>query len=282
MTAHQLAPPGSRPARGFRLTGAFLLTVALVIIVFPLAWIAFGAFRNPADLTDPGSFAIHPTLDNFSKISDADVPGAATRSAILGIVVAVLAVGAGSLAAYSIARFRTGGDLFRVGILLPTVIPPTVLAFPLLALALSLKLNDSLLSVVAAHLTYVVPLVTWFMVGFFKAVPRELEEQAAIDGFGEFAAFRLVVLPNVLPGIGAAALLAFMLSWNEFFYALMLAPGTSRTLPVAIAGFNTFQGVQLGPLSAAVIVSAVPVVVLSFVVQRYLVRGGGTASGVKQ
>jgi ABC-type glycerol-3-phosphate transport system permease component len=158
------------------------------------------------------------------------------------------------------------------------VIPPTVLVFPLLALALTFHLNDTLLAVIAA---YVVPMITWFMIGFFNGVPRELEEQASIDGYGPFQAFLRVVVPNVLPGLGAAALLAFMLSWNELFYALILAPGTSRTLPVAIASFNTFQGVQLGPMCAAILVSALPVTILSFLVQRHLVRGVG-GGDVKQ
>jgi multiple sugar transport system permease protein len=281
MSVRTVDAPGAEPARATRIAAALLVLVGALIIVAPLAWIAFGAFRTPADLTDPGTFSVHPTLGNFSAIGDAGIPAAAIRSGILGVVVALIGAVVGSLGAYSIARFRTGGDALRVGILLPTVVPPTVLAFPLLALALSLHLNDSLIAVVAAHLTYVVPLVTWFMVGFFQAVPRELEEQASIDGFGPFRAFLLVVVPNVLPGLGAATLLGFMLSWNEFFYALMLAPGTSRTLPVAIAGFNTFQGVELGPLCAAVLVSVVPVLVLSFAVQRFLVRGAG-GSGVKQ
>jgi ABC-type glycerol-3-phosphate transport system permease component len=140
---------------------------------------------------------------------------------------------------------------------------------------LSFQLNDSLIAVIAAHLTYVVPMITWFMIGFFNGVPRELEEQAEIDGYGPFQVFLRVVIPNVLPGLGAAALLAFMLSWNELFYALILAPGTSRTLPVAIASFNTFQGVLLGPMCAAILISALPVTVLSFLVQRHLVRGVG-------
>lgn len=277
----QLAAPGAAPPRAMRIASGLLLLVAGLVILFPLAWIAFAAFRSTGDLTNPGSFTIHPTLDNFPTISDSGVPAAAIRSTVLGIVVAVVAVLAGSLAAYSIARFRTGGAVFQVGILLPTVIPPTVLAFPLLTLAIGLKINGSLLTVVAAHLTYVVPLVTWFLIGFFRAVPRELEEQAAIDGFSQIKSFFLVVLPNVLPGLGAAALLGFMLSWNEFFYALILAPGDEHTLPVAIAGFNTFRGVLLGPLAATVLVSVVPVILLSLLVQRYLVRGM-SGSGVKQ
>ena len=276
-----LLPPGAEPPRALRLGGTLLLFLAALVILFPLLWIAFAAFRSTGDLTNPGSFTIHPTLESFPAIANAGVPGAAFRSTVLGLVVAAVAIFTGSLAAYSIARFRTGGPYFQIGILLPTVIPPTVLAFPLLTLAIGIDLNGTLIAVVAAHLTYVVPLVTWFLIGFFRAVPIELEEQAAIDGFGPIATFVYVVLPNVLPGVGAAALLGFMLSWNEFFYALILAPGDAHTLPVAIAGFNTFQGVKLGPLAATVLVSVIPVILLSLLVQRYLVRGM-SGSGVKQ
>lgn len=274
-------PPGARPPRALEISRMVVIGIALVIAVLPLLWILFGAFRTPVDLTDPGSFQIHPTLDNFSTIRDDEVPQAALRSIVVGLSVTVIGVIVGSLGAYAISRYRTGGVYLRFGILLPTVIPPTVLVFPLLALALSFSLTDTLLAVIAAHLTYVVPLVTWFMIGFYNGVPRELEEQAAIDGYSPFAAFLRVVVPNVLPGIGAASLLAFMLSWNDLFYALILAPGTSRTLPVAIASFNTFQGVKLGPMCAAILVSVVPVIVLSFLIQRHLVRGM-SGGGVKQ
>jgi ABC-type glycerol-3-phosphate transport system permease component len=94
-----------------------------------------------------------------------------------------------------------------------------------------------------------------------------------VDGFGRFAAFRIVVLPQVLPGLGAAGIFAFVLSWNDLFYALVLAGGNSKTLPVAIAGFNTFRGVELGAMCAAILVSVIPVLVVSFFVQRRLVRG---------
>src|SRR5690606_17167078 len=118
------------------------------------------------------------------------------------------------------------------------------------------------------------------MTGFFNSVPREIEEQAAIDGYGPFMSFILVVVPNVLPGLGASALLAFMMSWNELFYALVLAPGKSQTLPVAISSFNTFQGVKLGPMSAALLLTVTPVMVLSYFIQKRLVQGLG-GNGVK-
>lgn len=274
------AAPGTRPTPAAEAARLLLIAMAVTAVLVPLLWIAFAAFRTPADLTNPGSFVIDPTLDNMRDVAKGDIPGAALRSIIVGFAVTIVGVFAGALAGYSIARFRTGGLPLRFAILFPTIIPPTVLAFPLLALALQFNLSDSLFAVIAAHLTIVVPMITWFMTGFFASVPREIEEQAAIDGYGPFAAFWRVVVPNVLPGLGASALLAFMMSWNELFYALVLAPGSSQTLPVAISGFNTFQGVKLGPMSAALLLTVAPVMILSFIIQKRLVRGlGGT--GVK-
>ena len=104
-------------------------------------------------------------------------------------------------------------------------------------------------------------------------MPRSLEEQARVDGFSRFRAFILVVVPQVLPGIGAAAIFGFTLSWNDMFYGLILAPGNAAILPVAISGFNTFRGVQLGAMSAAILIAVVPVVIASFFIQRKLVQG---------
>lgn len=274
------AAPGTRLTPAAEAGRLLLVAMAVTAVLVPLLWIAFAAFRTPADLTNPGSFAISPTLDNMRDVAEGGIPGAALRSIIVGFAVTLIGVFVGALAGYSIARFRTGGIPLRFAILFPTIIPPTVLAFPLLALALQFNISDSLIAVIAAHLTIVVPMITWFMTGFFASVPREVEEQAAIDGYGPFAAFWRVVVPNVLPGLGASALLAFMMSWNELFYALVLAPGSSQTLPVAISGFNTFQGVKLGPMSAALLLTVAPVMVLSFVIQKRLVRGLG-GSGVK-
>lgn len=273
-------PPGAEPGPIAEAGRILVVLTAVTTVLVPLLWIAFAAFRTPGDLTDPGSFQITPTLENFAEVSSGDIPSAAWRSVVVGLAVTVIGVFVGSMGGYAIARFRTGGLMLRFAILFPTIIPPTVLAFPLLALALQVNVTDSIVAVIAAHLTIVVPMITWFMTGFFAGVPREIEEQAAIDGLGPFAAFLQVVVPNVLPGLGASALLAFMMSWNELFYALVLAPGASQTLPVAISGFNTFQGVKLGPMSAALLLTVTPVIVLSFVIQKRLVQGLG-ASGVK-
>jgi ABC-type glycerol-3-phosphate transport system permease component len=250
-----------------------LLTVAVLVVAFPYLWVLLAAFKKPDDLNQPDKIAFSPTLDNWQAVGDGGVLRAALTSIEVGLITVALALVAGTLGAYAISRFKAGGGVTRFGILLSQLLPPAVLVVPLFVVLFDLNLRDTPWAVVVSHLTFVLPVVTWFMIGFFDAVPKELEEQALVDGYGRFDAFRLVVLPQVLPGLGAAAIFGFVLSWNDLFYALVLAGGNSKTLPVAIAGFNTFRGVELGAMCAAILVSVVPVLLASFFVQRRLVRG---------
>jgi ABC-type glycerol-3-phosphate transport system permease component len=249
------------------------LALAVVVVALPYLWVLLAAFKGPEDLNDPEKLAFSPTLDNWSEVADGGVFSAALRSIEVGVATVGVALVAGTLGAYAISRYKTGGGATRFGILFSQLMPPAILVVPLFLLFFEANLRDTVWAVMGAHLTFVLPVVTWFLIGFFDAVPRELEEQALVDGYGRFAAFRRVVLPQVMPGLGAAAIFAFVLSWNDLFYALVLAGGNSKTLPVAIAGFNTFRGVELGAMSVAILVSVVPVLIASFFVQRRLVRG---------
>ncbi|VAW01484.1 ABC transporter, permease protein 2 (cluster 1, maltose/g3p/polyamine/iron) [hydrothermal vent metagenome] len=258
-----------------------LIAVALVVVVFPYAWVVISSIKSQADLSDPTRLVFSPTLVNWKAVVEGGILGSAATSVVVGVVTVVIALVSGTLAAYSISKLRTGGDKTRFTVLLSEMMPPAVLVIPLFFLALSAGVRDTLFAIIPAHLTFVVPVVTWFMIGFFDAVPDELEEQARVDGYGRVRAFWKVVLPQVLPGLGAAAIFAFILSWNDLFYALILAGGNTRTLPVAIAGFNTFRGVELGTMSAAILISVVPVLIASFFVQRRLIQGlsGGGVKG---
>lgn len=264
-------PVGGRGASG--VVRVAFLVLAVLVVALPFAWLALGSLKTADALNDPTAVTFTPTLDNWRAVLSQGVLGAALRSLQVGLVTVALSLLVGTMGAYAISRYKAGGRLSRFGILAAQVLPPAVLAFPFLAFAYTLRLNDTLVAVMAAHLSFVLPVVTWFLIGFFDAVPRELEEQALVDGYGRFAAFRKAVLPQVLPGIGAAGIFGFVLSWNDLFYALILAPGNAATLPVSIAGFNTFRGVELGAMCGAIIVSVVPVLVVSALVQRRLVRG---------
>ncbi len=250
-----------------------LLWAAVITVGLPLIWVILGSFKSPAELNNPNQLLFVPTLDSWRAVLSSDLIFSAARSLIVGLVTVSISVIVGTMGAYAIARFRAGGSLTRFGILAAQVLPPAVLVFPFLTVAYALRLNGTLVPVIFAHLSFVLPVVTWFLVGFFAAVPKEIEEQARVDGFGRFAAFRLVVLPQVLPGIGAAVIFGFTLSWNDMFYGLILAPSNSTILPVAIAGFNTFRGVELGPMCAAILIAVIPVLMASFFIQRKLVEG---------
>lgn len=256
------------------LRAAFLLG-ALIVVLFPYAWVLVSSLKGPAQLSRPGEVLFTPVLDNWVAVLSADVPRNLLNSLFVGGVTVATSLLVATPAAYAIARYRAGGRSMRFGILLSELMPPAVLVVPLFLVAFSLQLNGTLWAVMVAHLTFVLPVVTWFLIGFFEAVPKELEEQALIDGYGRFAAFRKVVLPQVLPGIAAAGIFGFVLSWNDLFFALILSGGENETLPVAIAGYNTFRGVELGEMSVAILVAVVPVLVLSFFVQKRLVRGIG-------
>lgn len=271
----RVAPDAAaRPARGaWAAAGRLLLGGALLLVALPLFWVVLGSFKSPAALNDPTALVFSPTTANWSSIASSGVLGSAARSALVGLATVSLSLVLGSMAAYSISRFKTGGDATRFGILAAQVLPPAVLVFPFLVVSYNLRLNDTLVAVTSAHLSFVLPVVCWFLIGFFDAVPISIEEQAMVDGLTRFGAFRKVVLPQVAPGMGAAAIFGFVLSWNDLFYALILAPGNSATLPVTIASFNTFRGVELGAMCAAIVVSIVPVLIVSYVVQRRLVRG---------
>jgi ABC-type glycerol-3-phosphate transport system permease component len=250
-----------------------LLSTAAVVVAFPILWVALASFKSPAQLNDPGLILFLPNLENWARVLEGGILNAAGRSAFVAAVTVAFSVVAGSMGAYAISAYKAGGSATRFGILAAQVLPPAVLVFPFLTMAYALNINNTFVPIIFAHLSFVLPVITWFLIGFFDAVPRSLEEQARVDGFSRFSAFRLVVLPQVLPGIGAAAIFGFTLSWNDMFYGLILAPPRETILPVAISAFNTFRGVELGAMSAAIIIAVVPVVIASFFIQRRLVQG---------
>lgn len=251
------------------------LLAGVAIVVLPLAWIALASFKTPGQLNDPWLIAFSPSMDNWKHVLDSTIVSGVVRSAIVAFVTVGISITVGSMAAYSISRYKTGGSATRFGMLAAQVLPPAVLVFPFLTAGYAMNLSGTLIPVIFAHISFVLPFVTWFLIGLWEAVPRSLEEQALVDGLTRFAAFRKVMIPQVYPGIGASAIFGFILSWNDMFYGLILAPNNNQLLPVAISSFNTFRGVDLGSMSAAIIISIVPVIIAAFFVQRRLIQGMG-------
>lgn len=259
----------------------FILLVALLIVFFPYFWIFLASIKDAAAINHPLDFQFTPTGENWAAVISAGIPSQAINSLLVGFMVVAVSLIAGAPAAYAFSRFNVGGSPARFLVLLAQMLPPAALIIPLFLLMYFLKLIGSIYAVVIAHLTVLLPLVTWFLIGFFDDVPPELEEAAMIDGCTPWQSFLKIVLPVVRPGLGAAGLFAFVLSWNDMFYALLLTTGKDRTLPVGIAGYWTFRGVEMGQMSAAIVLAIVPMIILSFFVQRFLLRGlgGGAIKG---
>jgi ABC-type glycerol-3-phosphate transport system permease component len=254
--------------------------LAVITVISPYIWIVLSSLKGPADLSDPKKLWFVPILDNWENVLSGGIMHYFLNSLIVGVGTVALSLLTGTPAAYSISQYKTGGRLARFSILISEVLPPAVMAVPLFLISYYLKMNGTLVPVIIAHLTFVLPVVTWFMISFFDAVPKDIESQAMIDGCSRFMAFRKVVLPQVLPGVGAAGLFGFVLSWNDLFYALILGGQKTKTLPMAIAGYDTFRGVLLGEMSVAILVSVIPTLFLSFFVQKTMIQGIG-GGGVK-
>jgi len=257
------------------------LLIFLIIIIFPYFWTLISSLKTAADFLHPLKFNFTPTLSHWANVINSQIPHQGINSILVGIITVVIALTVGAPAAYSFSRFNTGGEKTRFLILLSQMLPPAVLIVPIFLLMYSLKLLDTIWAVIFAHLTFITPLVTWFLIGFFDDVPRELEEAAKVDGCTPWQAFLWIVLPTIRPGLAAASLFGFILSWNDLYYALLLTGGKSKTLPVGIAGYWTFRGVEMGQMSSAIILAIIPVIIASFFIQKYLVRGlgGGAIKG---
>jgi multiple sugar transport system permease protein len=260
---------------------ASILFLALFIVFFPYFWIFLASIKDPAAINHPLDFDFKPTLMNWQAVITAGIPRQTLNSLLVGFFTVAISLLAGAPAAYAFSRYNVGGNSARFSVLLAQMLPPAALIIPIFLLMYHMKLLGSIWAVVVAHLTVLLPLTTWFLIGFFDEVPREMEEAALVDGCTNWQMFIKILIPIVRPGLGGAGLFAFVLSWNDMFYALLLTTGPNRTLPVGIAGYWTFRGLDMGQMSAAIILAIVPMIGLSFFVQKFMLRGlvGGAIKG---
>jgi multiple sugar transport system permease protein len=231
---------------------------------------------------EPGKLWFSPTFENYRKIFvDQSFQNYLWNSLWIGVATAFVCLIVGSLCGYSIARYRTGRAPLSLAILGTQMLPPVTLVIPLFLLirqpiylfGLQFSLLDRGWTLVGVYLSFNLPFVVWILIGFFQSIPHEIEEAARVDGASPFQAFLQIVLPVSLPGLLAAGVFAFVLSWNEFLFALILTGRESRTMPVALSSLMTSQGNQVGAICAATIAMMLPIVVLTWVIQRFLVRG---------
>ncbi len=287
----QLDPTISRPLRkahtGRRRSSArtavryLLVALALIFFLFPIVWIASISIKLPADyLHDPPVWIPNEiTFLHYQSVMAEKGTLALTNSLIIAGVATIISVFIGSMAAYSLARFKTGGRHLGFWLLSQRMLPPVVLVIPFfLILREAGKLNPMLgidrhIPLIAIYAVFNLPYVIWMMRSYFAGVPEEIEESAMIDGATRFGALMRITLPLALPGLIATTTFAFIFAWTEFLFAVVFTRTNAVTLPVVISGFTGGQGSNWGRACALSMVATLPVFILVLLFQRHLVRG---------
>ncbi|GAA1963758.1 carbohydrate ABC transporter permease [Microbacterium deminutum] len=254
-----------------------LLASALILYGFPFIYLLLTSFKTPLD-----AIAVPPTvwpetwtLENYvSALSREGVVASLINSVVTASISTVLSLVLAVPAAYAITRFRTpSGRVFIVAALVTRMVPTIAVGAPLVTVMHTLGLTDTSFGLALAHTTISLPLSIWLMASFFEAVPDELDEAAKVDGCTRLQALRRVVLPVVSGGLAVTAIFAFLASWNEFLFALLLTSVRAQTTPVVIANFQSQFGLDWGGMTALAAVFSVPVILLTLFLQRHIVAG---------
>lgn len=271
--------------RGQRIVGRIGLYLSVFVLVSPalllFLWMLSLSLKNEADnMAYPPVFLPNPpTLANFIDVFQKnDFLSYTWNSVVVSFSATGLALLFGVPAGYGIAKARATRAAMLI--LIARITPGLSYLIPLFLLFQWLGLVGTLTPIVLTHLVITVPIVVWIMIGFFEGLPSELEEAALVDGASIWQAFRYVAMPLARPGITVATILAFIFSWNNFIFGVVLAGRETRTLPVAVYNVLTFEQVSWGPLAAAALLVTLPVLLLTLLMQKEIVAGL-TAGGIK-
>jgi multiple sugar transport system permease protein len=274
----------------------FAVVVAMLFAFFPIYWLIATSFKPfdewaswpPVWLTDA------PTLQNYRIVFfpeaarefaasqqgslDYKVSGSAWKafqdSFIISTCATLLSVVFGTLAAYSVVRFRTGGENYPFQFLTVRMMPPIAVVVPMVALFSILRLSDTYFGMILAYTAFTLPFSLWMIRSFIEEVPAELEGAAMVHGMGQFRAFLTVTLPLVRGGILATALFIFILNWSEFLFALVLTAGNIVTVTLQVANYVSASSGKLYGVQAAMgTISTLPVILFGYLIQKHLVRG---------
>jgi len=269
--------PRSRINQRVLTNGIIYIVIALFLFffLFPIFWVITTSFKlRVQTFAIPPVWIFKPTLQNYKAIfTEMQFSHYLLNSTIIAILNTILVVFTGSLAAYSIARFKTGGNNLSFWILSIRMVPPIVVTVPLFIAFDKLRMIDTHFALILLYTTLNLPLAVWMMRAFFMEIPEELEESAMIDGCSRMQAFRKIVLPLSKPGLAATAILCFIFSWNEFLFALIFTRIVAKTAPLAMTTLMTERELYWGKICAGATLVIIPVIVFSFIVQKHIVRG---------
>ncbi len=269
-----------KPKALFRNASVQIVLLAFItFLLFPLLWVFATSFKTTPEIYAgvpkllPASFS----LEHYQTIlRGSNVLAAIRNSLMVGLLSTFLGVIIALPGAYALARFQSALNRAVLGwILTSQIFPAILIMIPLYVLLRSLGLTDSLPGLALVYVVWSLPFVLWMLHGYLKSIPVDLEEAAAIDGATRVQIIFRILLPTLLPALGAATLFTFISAWNEFFFALVLMKSPEAvTLPVELARYTGMEGqARTGPLAAASVVATLPSLLLFAIIQKWFTAG---------
>lgn len=258
-----------------------LVYLTLFLFILPFLWMILASFKTQQQIFDTSNlFSFTPNFDNyisvFTKYAFMDFM---VNSFLVAVASTFFGLLLGLPAAYAIAKYKQNG--LGLLILIARIVPGISFLIPWFIIFSRLGLIDTYTALTLSHMLVTMPFIVWVMIPFFESLPGELEESARIDGCTTTGAFIRVILPISGPGMITSSILAFIFSWNNFMFSLILAGEQTKTLPIAVFNFLSYSEINWGGLMAASVIITLPVLVIALVMQRFIIAGltGGAVKG---
>jgi multiple sugar transport system permease protein len=266
-----------RDTLGSKVVTYGLLAMFVIMVAVPLFWMVTTAIKTNKELYEDFSyFPQRPTLENFVRVIVREKLLTNIRNSFsVSMITTLITVIVSSLAAYSIVRYRYPGRewIGRI-ILFKYLLPSAMLFVPLYVIVTALGLGNTQQGLILTYLTFTIPFCTWMLMGYFRGMPVELEEQAMVDGCTKIGAMLRILLPLSAPGLVASAIFSFTLAWNEFLLALVITMDQSTmTVPIKLSMMVVGDQYIWGQLMAGAVLASIPVGILYFIGQRFVVQG---------
>jgi multiple sugar transport system permease protein len=253
------------------------LALFVIMVAVPLFWMVTTAIKTNKELYEDFTYFPHrPTIENFVRvIQREDLLTNIRNSLAVASTTTLVTVIVSALAAFSIVRYKyRGREMIGRFILFKYVLPTSMLFVSLYAIVTGLGLGNTLQSLMLTYLSFTVPFCTWMLMGYFRSIPPELEEHAMVDGCTKVGALVRILLPLSAPGLVASAIFSFTLAWNEFLLALVFTVDhRTMTVPIRLSMMMVGDQYIWGQLMAGAVLASVPIAVLYFLGQRFVVQG---------
>jgi multiple sugar transport system permease protein len=260
-----------------------LIAIVAMIVLLPVYWMINMSFKTKSEFVarPPTLVVEQPTTENyFDLLITQRFYRFGINSLVVALLAATISVSVGTMAAYALSRFNLPKNfnyhlLFTM--LTVRMFPPIVTVIPIFVIYnqtfFGFRLLDTQIGLGLIDAFMELPFVIWMMIGFFRDIPRDMEEAGLVDGDSRFGVLRKIAIPLAAPGLAATFILVFIASWNEFLLALILTQTKAQTLPIAVAGQITQYDIKYGNMMAAGVITTVPVLILALLAQRHLTRG---------